>query len=528
MIARTAGSGRATSRGVVLMLTLVVITMGALAGTTMLVRSDAERSVSVASAEDLRLRSLAWSGVRGALAEVQSQRDAILDGGSPQLTSEWVLWEEGGRRGVVRLLEISDTPGDVAASENARLDLNRADAPMLAKLPGVGEDLARAIVAARGAAGFASPASLGAVAGVDARAFWGVSPGAEGEEGEESSDGRDSGGGRTSARDDAAATGDGAPDDSAQNPDGRGMRHLVTTFAFDPDTWVGISREGRGERGRERVHASAGWSDEVRDELKGQVSSACLDALALVLSRGKLASESDVVAAMIAAGVATETWAEVLDVVTTTDNEFRLGTVDVGRAPRKVLGCIPGFDESAADRAVSVRQGLTAETLRSPVWLVTQSVLTPEAFAAAAPWVTSRSMVWRVRVEASIERAGEREGDAARVERQAEWEAVIDAAGDEARLADVVDVTHVPAQIRRARPARAGRPEPSSERAPEPPSPGREPAKADDRPPGAREEKDQAPENRPVDVADGGAPEQPAGPPAKQDRRIGRWRGGSR
>jgi hypothetical protein len=505
-------------RAVILFLTLVVITIAALAGTTMLLRADAERAHAAASTDDTHLRSLAWSGVRAALAEVQQQRDALLDGGTPTLTPEWTLWERDDVRAVVRLLPVEGEGSDVIVSENARLDVNRADAAMLARLPGISDEVSRAIIAIRGSHGFASPAGIARAEGLGGDAFWG--------------------------RDQAASEAD--PDASAlvdTPPDATPLRHLVTTFSFDPDVRMGVSRESRSAHGRERLHVASGWSDAIRDDLRGTLSDAALQAIQGILSGAPPADERALLTPLLAAGTTPEVWSEVLDTLTTSDDAYRLGKVDLGRAPRAVLACLPGFDETTAERAVSVRGGLNADTLRNPAWLVTQGVLTPEQFVQAAPWVTTRSMVWRVRVEASIERSPLATGDAPTPLRRAVWEGVIDASGEQARLAEVTDVTHAAELLRRAREQAAARARAALDAPVQPPppvdlfppSPPRTPpARSGGGRPrqdaGTPDAKDQAGDGARTDggtgaggSSSGGAS---GGAPEKRDRRIGRWRGG--
>lgn len=502
-------------RAVILFLTLVVITIGALAGTTMLLRADAERAHAAASTDDTHLRSLAWSGVRAALAEVQQQRDALLDGASPSLTPEWTLWERDDVRAVVRLLPVEGEGSDIVASENARLDVNRADAAMLARLPGISDEVARAIIAIRGSHGFASPAGVARAEGLGGDAFWG--------------------------REQAASEVD--PDGSDLDESSAGaipLRHLITTFSFDPDVRMGVSRESRSAHGRERLHVASGWNDAIRDDLRGTLSDASLQAIQGILSGSPPADERAMLTPLLAAGTMPEVWSEVLDTLTTSDDAYRLGKVDLGRAPRAVLACLPGFDEASAERAVSVRAGLNADTLRNPAWLVTQGVLMPEQFVQAAPWVTTRSMVWRVRVEASIERSPLATGDAPTPLRRAVWEGVIDASGEQARLADVTDVTHAAELLRRSREQAAARaraaldapvrPAPPVDLFPPSPPPARSGGARPRQDAGTSDAKDQAGDGGRTDggtgaggSSSGGAS---GGAPEKRDRRIGRWRGG--
>ena len=49
-----------------------------------------------------------------------------------------------------------------------------------------------------------------------------------------------------------------------------------------------------------------------------------------------------------------------------------------------------------------MRDGLAADSLKSPTWLAAEEVLTPVQYARCADTVTTRSMQWRVRIEAGL------------------------------------------------------------------------------------------------------------------------------
>ncbi|GJQ30305.1 MAG: hypothetical protein HBSAPP03_21890 [Phycisphaerae bacterium] len=478
---------------------MVVITVGALACTTMIVRADAHRTAVRANLEQLRLRAIAWSGVQGVTLEMERQRGTLLDGGDPQLTREWTVWESGGRRGIVRLLPVVEGGDAVMRSESACLDVNLATAGMLAKLPGMSEDLAGRLVAARGAGGLSSPESLGAVPGFTADVLVGVE--------------------------------DAGPKDA-------GVLAYLTAFASDVNQQMGLTREGRGHAGTPRVHLSQGWSPEVESSLKERVSVEGLAAARACLQARGITTEAGVVEAVRKAGYGAGVSGEVLDVLTVRDDAYPRGRIDVNRASAEVLACVPGFDATSAERAMASRAGVSAEDRRNPAWLVDAGVLTDEQFKEASGWIATRSLVWRVRLEAVIEAAGETSADT-RVEGRMEWEAVVDAAGPEARLAYLRDVTFVRQAVMRvteaeAREAEARAREPAVAEEPPPPAvppPGPGAAEREQRrraPIGTSraagvnpEAKDARSEGQAVDQEETRA----RSAPSFQDRRIGRWRG---
>jgi type II secretory pathway component PulK len=143
-----------TRRGSVLMAVLVVVVMGAALGTSALLSVQSHRAGTDAEVRRAQSRALAWSGVQAAMREIAAQREELLSGGRPDLTGSWTLFDdELGRQGVVRLVDLSETEDGLATSESAKLDVNRATEEMLARLPGVGESLAKRIVEERARGG---------------------------------------------------------------------------------------------------------------------------------------------------------------------------------------------------------------------------------------------------------------------------------------------------------------------------------------------------------------------------------------
>src|SRR4051812_37446493 len=100
-----AGGSPMSRRGSILLTVMVVITLAALVGTTVLYRADAQRGSARNGMEHAQLRALAWSGVQGAMAELASQRGDLMQGGTPALTGEWSLYK-GTVRGGIRLAPI--------------------------------------------------------------------------------------------------------------------------------------------------------------------------------------------------------------------------------------------------------------------------------------------------------------------------------------------------------------------------------------------------------------------------------------
>jgi DNA uptake protein ComE-like DNA-binding protein len=449
-----------------------------------------------------QLRALALSGVRLAMAELESQREALLDGGTPVLTRELVLYSDGTGRGVATLLPLSE--GTPARSELTGLDLNRATAEMLSRLPGVSGALAAKIVAERGP-GYTSVEEVGPAAaesGLEIASIYGR-PGEA---------------------------------DAVSAPTAPALLSMLSVYGFDPEVQQGVGREGRAWRGRERERVTAEWVRDHRRELAARFGESTAEALErLAGARGSFESRSALVRALLAGGVPVESWAGILDVAGVGDDRFARGVVDLNLAPTEVLAAIPGLDEASASAIVARRDGVDGSIRGSIAWPVVEGVLEPSRLAEAADWLSARSLVWRVRVRGVIEPPVEAEGAAA-VAGGVVFEAVIDLSGDRARLAYLREVTSLPLAVWMSGRAESSGPGPIAEDEESAPA-----ATVDREAPrierlSIRGRLSLSRLGRPEGADDGGSSvgargegsEADGPPPARQDRRIGRWTPGPR
>jgi len=70
----------------------------------------------------------------------------------------------------------------------------------------------------------------------------------------------------------------------------------------------------------------------------------------------------------------------------------QVGLINVDTAPPEVLVCIPGLTEEEASAIVAKRSQLSGEEKKTPAWLVTSGVLSPERFMLINNSVTARSI----------------------------------------------------------------------------------------------------------------------------------------
>lgn len=490
---------------------LILLAMGALVVAGLLNRAMTRAEQSQARLDHMQARSLAQSGLEGVLAEMSTQRERMLAGEAPELTKEWttpVVGPGGTRVGRVRLVALAQTPegGDIVTlSQAACVDVMSMPAESLKKI--LGEKAGTAVAGARGARPMSSVLGAMNEAGLtgDAVAMW--EPG-EGEEAGGAMSGPASG--PTSGAEAAPmGTGTGlenarrgrivrgsAAKESDEGSDAFGaeqllVRNAISVGTFDPiGLWtgeavarvdlsgavdssevedvakqiedafemlgaadaasVGATGEDAGGEANEGESELEKRSREAEEKSKEQVARVSELMAKVFDSDAPPKKTSDLLKAMRKAGAAPSAWRLAWG-VRFADDLYSRGRVDINRAPREVLAAVPGIDATAAEAIVSRRGGLSAEALADPTWPTRQGIITPEQLEQAADWITTRSLQWRVRIEAAVMDAADAEeearGDAGAQSRPRRpfgvvtLEVVVDAAADRVRVAYLRDVS---------------------------------------------------------------------------------------
>jgi DNA uptake protein ComE-like DNA-binding protein len=395
-------------RGTIIVAVLVIVALSALAASTTMYFSEAATAGADASLRRVRSRALAWSGIQAVMAELDAQRDQLLDGDAPMLTTQWQLFEEGSRRGIVRLvaLEQDDTGLERwAVSESTRLNINLATPEMLGNLGGVSESQAAAI---HGGRPYGSLEELVRVA-----------PDLLNEEEQAE------------------------PLDPAL--DSLPARNFLTVMSFDPNVQAGIeTAPGRGgdSKGKLRVNLNVSWSDELAEAIRTRFDAAAVNVAKTMFDAGeKFKKTADLVGVLRRNNVPPPSWPPILDTFTVSPDPYIPGRIDVNRAPARVLATIPGISQEAAAAIVQARHGLEASRRRSIAWPVIEGILSPDEFVKAVDWMTTRSMQWRVRLEAGIIDTDSPERGTPELQERMTLEAIIDVASDRPRVAYLRDVT---------------------------------------------------------------------------------------
>jgi len=520
-------------RGLILLVVFVVISGAALIMTSLSFLGRAERRSAALVGRSAQAQALAWSGVQAVMAELDSQRQEMLDGRDPQISDNWSLYGTGEERGMVHLLPVG--PDDeLIVSESAKLDVNLADEASLQRMGTMlTPELAAAIVQARNArAGgrFDSIADLLEVDGVTPEMIWGPLEKVQVQ--------------RAAASDtDADVQFDRrlrSLERGVSGPAPRGLADVLTVYSIEPVIQ---------STGRYRINLNAPYDD----RLHGRIARRYGEDLAQLV-RNFRHNEPDTIIdqkqwyqLLSQAEMDQSKPDEYIDGFCLDDQHYTQGHVDLNRAPLEVLSALPGLDVDLATAIVTARESLSAAERAGVSWLVNSGALTPAQWADAAPRLTWRTSSWRVRV---LGRVLTGEGDNVDVAAECVYEAVIDLSSPQPRLAYLRDITMLETVIalRHLVPA----PPPPDEQEP----PGADPNGTDAAPPDAAEpsrfssRRDSSgrlidepnfeiPSGDPSDPPPSGASYDgqddstappndngaPKAPPARQVKPIGRWTG---
>lgn len=355
----------AHERGIAVLVVLVVLAIGALAGTVALLAARSAGEAASVSAGRMQSRLTMRSGVLALEQMALEQRADVLGGAEFVVDDPIELFTEGNRTAMFRLdARMTETP----VSLDALLDVNTADAEMLAKLPGMDETLGDAMAAALPVR---SLRELLEVEGITVELLYG--------EYDEL--------GRLISQD--------AP-----------LASLLTLGSVEPQTTAGA---GGIEPGRARLRVDAERDEAFVTTLSEVVGAESAEACVEVLESQSRPSTDRraLINAFKGQGADAASWGQWLDALSFGEGAVT-GRIDISRAPVEVLAVIPGFGEEIAQQIVDARRSLGADELCSVLWPLEQGIVDEEGMLAAVDRITTRSVRWVLRAEAGVGTVRER------------------------------------------------------------------------------------------------------------------------
>lgn len=404
-------------RGSLLLGVMLIVMIAAMVGLSMLSAASIHQGEAKGTLRRSQSRALAWSGVLAAVSQMESQRSDILAGSEPSLKTAWSL----GEGSVVRLVPPTASTA-LIVSESAKLDANLGSAEMLAKLDGLASGLEARVVQARTERTFESAEELARVDGITPRALYG-------EADRRTPEANDSTAAQTSTR---------------ETP----LLGQLTVFSTD-----GTFRMGTDSNDTQpaRIACAKPWPPDDATRASAILGEELAKAIEAALkSANGWTNEKQIVQALRRLNIEPKEWGKVLDALTPWNGEVSAGKIDLNRASPEVLATIPGVGPEHAPAVADARESLSPDLRSNVAWPLEQGILSQDEFERAIPWLTTRSTMWRIRVEAGFRRGGESNETApedAEIGDRSALEAVIDLTGERVRVAYLRDVTYLEAEL---------------------------------------------------------------------------------
>jgi len=174
--------------------------------------------------------------------------------------------------------------------------------------------------------------------------------------------------------DDAAAT---PPSDNRDGRLDRGLYDFVTIYSAEPNT---------DSAGRPRININSTDTGELTDLLRSVVAPARLFSVLDNVRRGR--PFRNILDFYFRTGLTMDEFRQIADRLTTSRERMRVGLVNVATAPRQVLRCLPGLDETDAE-ALLARRAASDTDLSNIAWVA--EVLPAEKATAIGDRITVRS-----------------------------------------------------------------------------------------------------------------------------------------
>ena len=342
-----------------------------------------EVAASANTVAALQAESLARGGLRFVLAALAENATTAVD-----LSCEAVKVGDGYFWVLRNQLDDDSTRAFGITDEASRVNLNAAPEDMLLKLPGMTAELAAAIVDWRDSDSEVSPGGaeseyyllldepydckngrfetvdeLLMVKGATETILFGEDANRNGVLDSNENDADQS-----------------APEDNRDGRLDRGLYDYVTVYSREPN---------KTASGEDRVNVNSGDTSKLSTLLRGVVrSDRYFQMMDAVRSRRPFDNALDF---YFDVGLTPEEFKQIADKLTTTNARTIEGRINVNTAPRAVLLCLPGLDESDADALVEKRSASGTDKT-SLAWVV--EALPKEKAVAIGGLITTRSYVF--------------------------------------------------------------------------------------------------------------------------------------
>ncbi len=400
--------------GFALVAVLIVMGGALLVATSLLFVAQAEIAGSAVAADQAQAQALARSGMVAVIARLNEQRQEILDGRTPRIDEEFVIYESAGLKGVVRLLAVGPG-GEVLVPEAGRLDLQSTDADALAATGLIDPDLARAIVDHRDQTlnrPYQSVGELLNVPGMSAETMYGP----------------------IDELGDAPNTPGEIPDTLAKTGSSvRGLSDVVTVYGFEP---------ALQQDGTLRINLNSPWSDELAERVTERFGSGASETLQGIMASGTtFDSDSKIFEVLNFFQMQPSEWPEIIDTFTADESEMHYGRLDINTASYEALLGLPGIEPSQATEIVQMRDDLADDERATIAWPAIRGIIEAQAYEQIGGLITTRSWTYRLRLAAGEIDADDADDLDAPLTHAVVYEFVVDLSSPRPRLAYLREIT---------------------------------------------------------------------------------------
>lgn len=177
------------------------------------------------------------------------------------------------------------------------------------------------------------------------------------------------------------------PNDDADGVLDAGFYNYVTVYSYEPN---------KAASGDKRINVN---ERQNLSQISKLVQEVCPDRYTIIMSRINAKQQySSIIELYYTTAMTGEEFAQIIDKLTTTDDDMMVGLVNVNTAPSEVLLCLPGLEQSDVDAIIAKRSEENADT-GSVLWIT--QVLTEAKAKAIGPYITTNSFQYSADITAA-------------------------------------------------------------------------------------------------------------------------------